>query len=605
METLDVWEPNSALQPQAVSWASYPLDGYDPMLEEGASDSETSMDSRQHALYFENCDVKLENPSYEAGIGGYAPVGVMPTDTMGWSYTGDGSLSSVMSPTSESDDTMRYGVSSAMNESGDETSPSYDDPSSSSEEDMMLNNDGSGEEYEDDHQAAVKEENDSPIIAQPKLGANGRPMRSSARGDQMKQVQEMIRQVNSAVEATGPAHHHGGPSKGGNRGPASSASHSPSSSSGSPSSGSSNSKKRARVEPDLRSVTLTREQLLTMTSEELDVFTERLKADHTLTPHELRELKRQRRLIKNREYAQASRVKKKVVLSDLGSKFSDLENERNTLAMRVQALEIENTELRRQLGLDPSKRNLNQFIIGGSSSMGSNGVAPSASANPFSPHRGAGAQPKQFFQGSTGPRTEYEESIIASHSSNAADNDYMFQPPKAKRTKGRQNTPSVPATFSSRAAVIGGGMSLFAVVLLAVAVFSGVGTPFFATPISGGSPISNYPMAGQQQQNQPMDTGYNTFRTMDILATSPEDIPDPSLDPTSIPINTLTHQGKDIHETLNKQEEELLTQAPASTIVTMDELLAAEEMIYTTTNASLPEETLQHDEQMQQQQQQA
>lgn len=610
METLDAWEPNSALQPQAVSWASYPLDGYDPMLEEGVSDSETSMDSRQQELYFENCDVKLENPSYEAGIGGYAPVGAMAADALGWSYAGDGSLSSVMSPTSESDDTMRYGVSAGMNESGDETSPSYDDPSSSSEEDMMMNGDGSGEEYDDYHPVSVKreEENcDSAPVAQPKLGATGRPVRASARGEQMKQVQEMIRQVNSAVESNGTPHHHSAVAKAGPRTFSSSASHSPSSSSGSPSSGSHNSKKRARVEPDLRSVTLTREQLLTMTSEELDLFTERLKADHTLTPHEMRELKRQRRLIKNREYAQASRVKKKVVLSDLGSKFSDLENERNTLAMRVQALEIENTELRRQLGLDPSKRNLNQYIIGGPSSMASNGAASSANANPFSPYKGANGQTTTFPSNSGfAPQLDFTAASTAASASSAGDSDYMFQPPKAKRTKGRQNAPSAPATFSSRAAVIGGGMSLFAVVLLAVAVFSGVGTPFFATPISGSpAPISNYPIAGQQQ-NQHMDTGYNTFRTMDILATSPEDVP---LDPTLTapnPIDTLKQQGGDILEKLNKQEEELLAQATASTIVTMDELLAAEEMVFSTSNASLPEETLptQHEEHVQQQQQQ-
>lgn len=596
METLDAWEPNSALQPQAVSWATYPLDGYDPMLEEGVSDSETSLDSaRPHALYFEPSDVKLENPDYAGSTPGYAVGGIVALDAMGWSYSGDGSLSSVMSPTSESDDTMRYGVSEGMHESGDdETTHSFDDPSSSSsEEDMALNyNDG---EYAYPDEESVKQTNTSSSAQAPALNANGRPVRSSARGEQMKQVQEMIRQVNSAVESVGPS--------------VSPMAHNKSKSAGSsPAShnsgaNASNSKKRARVEPDLRSVTLTREQLLTMTSEELDTFTERLKADHPLSPHEMRELKRQRRLIKNREYAQASRVKKKVVLSDLGSKFSDLENERNTLAIRVQALEIENTELRRQLGLDVSKRNLGQFIIGGNASTG---------ANPFSQqYRGAnGATGSAGYMNSTATGQTQDPSHSAANG--GVDGDYLFQPPKAKRTKGRQNmgasvaAPSVPATFSSRAAIIGGGMSLFAVVLLAVAVFTGAGTPFFASPISSPhSPIPapmNYPVAsgGPQTADFKTDSSYSTFRTMDILATTP----DPTLDPNTAlnPTHIAKDEGMQEINLDKKQEEAIL--APTSTIVSMDELLAAEDMIYATTNASLPEEEIhnQHQEEAMQQQ---
>ena len=592
MEALDVWEPNSALQPQAVSWATYPLDGYEPMLDEGVSDSESSFDSRPQALYFENCDVKSENVGFSANEAAYAAGNGAIVDAMGWSYAGDESLSSVMSPTSESDDTMRYGNAYGTQESGDETTHSGEDPSSSSEEE------GGMKEYELEYQegnhedGAVKKEDgdwNAASTQQAKSSPTGRPVRSSARGEQMKQVQEMIRQVNSAVESTGNA----GKAK----------------SSGSGAASGSNSKKRARVEPDIRSVTLSREQLLTMTSEELDAFTERLKADHPLTPHEMRELKRQRRLIKNREYAQASRVKKKVVLSDLGVKFNELESERNALALRVQTLEIENSELRRQLGLDPSKRNLSQFIIGGSSSHSHNLPASSGSSNPFLSYKGG--------NGATNFAASGLSSMGSNDGINAAsstDGDYMFSGPKPKRAKGRQNGtntgPSASSTFSSRAAVIGGGMSLFAVVLLAVAVFTGAGTPFFSTPISSPhSPIPTYPISSNAPQGDlKTDTTYNTFRTMDILATSPE-LPDPSLDPvlsTPNPSDTLGTINDNTFNTKDKQEvstEPHLIATPTSTLVSMDELLAAEEMVYSTTNTSLPEEVPQqtHEETVQHQ----
>lgn len=90
-------------------------------------------------------------------------------------------------------------------------------------------------------------------------------------------------------------------------------------------------------EEDVSFVTLSREELLEISSRELEDRTKKLTAIRPLTAAEQREIKRQRRLIKNREYAQASRAKKKGNMSEINH--------------RMQSLEDENEELKRQVAL--------------------------------------------------------------------------------------------------------------------------------------------------------------------------------------------------------------------------------------------------------------
>ncbi len=58
-----------------------------------------------------------------------------------------------------------------------------------------------------------------------------------------------------------------------------------------------------------------------------------------LTEEERREVKKQRRLIKNREYAQASRKKRKATAGQVNEKYSAMETENETLKKRVLELE--------------------------------------------------------------------------------------------------------------------------------------------------------------------------------------------------------------------------------------------------------------------------
>uniref|UniRef100_A0A6B2L316 BZIP domain-containing protein n=1 Tax=Arcella intermedia TaxID=1963864 RepID=A0A6B2L316_9EUKA len=115
-------------------------------------------------------------------------------------------------------------------------------------------------------------------------------------------------------------------------------------------------KKRKRdIDPpsDLSFVLLTRDQLLEMSSIEFEDHVRSLEAQRTLTLLEKEEIKRQRKLIKNREYAQTSRMKKRETLSTLKShvgkitiKNEILKTQVVHLSQRVQYLEQENNHLR-------------------------------------------------------------------------------------------------------------------------------------------------------------------------------------------------------------------------------------------------------------------
>lgn len=455
METLDManntlwsYDGSGAYQTMPNSWNGYVDDAYNPVLDENISDSDSSLDSPAYGLVYQSVDVACAVPCAvsddstpcDPAMGGYDQNGA-------WVYESDPLLAQVTSPNSTSTDseTIEANLDAALmpGDSSDESGLPYDDDSM--EEDMSYSSSNNTQIGMD----GVQNEG---------IESTTRPQRVSARGEHLRQVRDMIRQVNSSVDPSTVT-----PAKGTSTKKAKEVV---------------NSKKRARVEPDISSVTLTREQLLTMTSEELDEFTNRLKADHTLSAHELRELKRQRRLIRNREYAQASRMKKKHVLTDLGTKFTELEDERAALIARIVAVEKENDSLRLQLGLPPVSR------------------APLPSIHPGS-NNSVNANPKTYSQ--------------------AQENDLPVAMPKAKRTaRGRTATTL--------------GASLFAFVLLAAAFSTGFGglttplipsIPFFSSP----APQTAHPAVSTPLHTQ----DYSTFRKMDLLtlqsATSATDDP--------------------------------------------------------------------------------
>jgi hypothetical protein len=108
--------------------------------------------------------------------------------------------------------------------------------------------------------------------------------------------------------------------------------------------------KKRKVNEDIGSVFVSAEKLLVMSSAELEQRVEQLSCLRPLTPTELKEVKRQMRLVKNREYAQSSRIKKK-------QHVEKLQEENAVLQERVQQLEDENRELK--MLLNPSGPSFN------------------------------------------------------------------------------------------------------------------------------------------------------------------------------------------------------------------------------------------------------
>jgi len=100
---------------------------------------------------------------------------------------------------------------------------------------------------------------------------------------------------------------------------------------------------------DVCAVKLSRDQLLKISSVELEDFLNRLNLGRNLTKYEEKELKRQRRLVKNREYAQEARKKKKEYVSNMETEVQSLKEENSGLISKVDSLEKEVLKLKQYI----------------------------------------------------------------------------------------------------------------------------------------------------------------------------------------------------------------------------------------------------------------
>jgi regulator of replication initiation timing len=94
---------------------------------------------------------------------------------------------------------------------------------------------------------------------------------------------------------------------------------------------------------------LSRDDLLKLSSKSLETYAQNLAATRPLTEEEERQLKRQRRLIKNRESAQLSRQRKRMFIEELESQVSGLQADNRDLVKQVASLTSENQTLKDEL----------------------------------------------------------------------------------------------------------------------------------------------------------------------------------------------------------------------------------------------------------------
>ena len=95
--------------------------------------------------------------------------------------------------------------------------------------------------------------------------------------------------------------------------------------------------------------TLDQKALLQLSSRAFEEYVRRKTATRDLTPEEKKDLKRQRRLIKNRESAQASRQRKKNYIEKLEAKVASLSQANTQLRAQVAALTNETGSLKQEV----------------------------------------------------------------------------------------------------------------------------------------------------------------------------------------------------------------------------------------------------------------
>jgi regulator of replication initiation timing len=105
--------------------------------------------------------------------------------------------------------------------------------------------------------------------------------------------------------------------------------------------------KRSRMRFDPGHV-IPKDQLPKMSAEELEEYAQHIQ-DSNLSTGEKNEIRKQLRLVKNRESAQASRLRKKNYIDDLEHRVSLLQSENSNLRQNISSLHNENTQLKSEV----------------------------------------------------------------------------------------------------------------------------------------------------------------------------------------------------------------------------------------------------------------
>mmetsp|Transcript_14404 Transcript_14404/g.20087 ORF Transcript_14404/g.20087 Transcript_14404/m.20087 type:complete len:543 (-) Transcript_14404:67-1695(-) len=113
-----------------------------------------------------------------------------------------------------------------------------------------------------------------------------------------------------------------------------------------------NTKKRDRASTGVKAeapLALSREELLKLSSKTLDNYTSTVTQGRQLSVDEERQLKKQRRLVKNRESAQLSRLRKKMYIEELEKKVNALTQDNEHLTKQLAAISTDRNKLQQEV----------------------------------------------------------------------------------------------------------------------------------------------------------------------------------------------------------------------------------------------------------------
>lgn len=94
---------------------------------------------------------------------------------------------------------------------------------------------------------------------------------------------------------------------------------------------------------------LSRDELLKLSSKTLDNYTSSVTQGRNLSADEERQLKKQRRLVKNRESAQLSRLRKKMYIEELEKKVNALTQDNEHLSKQIAAISTDRNKLQQEV----------------------------------------------------------------------------------------------------------------------------------------------------------------------------------------------------------------------------------------------------------------
>eukprot|EP01125_Pyxidicula_operculata_P019867 TRINITY_DN7224_c0_g1_i1.p1 TRINITY_DN7224_c0_g1~~TRINITY_DN7224_c0_g1_i1.p1 ORF type:complete len:442 (-),score=134.92 TRINITY_DN7224_c0_g1_i1:178-1503(-) len=156
--------------------------------------------------------------------------------------------------------------------------------------------------------------------------------------------------------------------------------------------------KRKREDPS--DVKLTREQLLELSSQDYEAYVKQIQQARALSSEEQREVKRQRRLIKNREYAQTSRNKKKEFVNTIQGQLDQVVAERDSLKEEVQQLKNTVEQLNQRVH---ELETQNDQLLKGTHVTPFDGSLASPSSSPSSPRSSPSDSPSPSSSVSNSP----------------------------------------------------------------------------------------------------------------------------------------------------------------------------------------------------------